>query len=173
MWRFAVPVAVLAVVGCANPRPSADAPAGSSPQPATRAARGGGHVQDLREARDAQAARVREIEASLRAFEDANPSLDQVRAATSQGLIQISNALVKARIEEVEVQFKYAAGHPAAQAAAKQEQELAALYRQSMEKMNELDRLALERDRLTDALRDAREELRRLDDRIARLEDRA
>ena len=168
MWRVLVLMAVAVTLGCANEQ----RPRQASPQPTTGVPRDDSHLIALRERRAELAAEVRELEAALTKLQDENRDLDEMREILKGNTANLSQALTDAKIDTIDAKSKYAGGHPAVQSAVKREEELYGLYQQSMKRMNDVNKLALERDRLAERLRELRESLRRLDDRIAHLEDR-
>jgi chromosome segregation ATPase len=150
----------LLLVGCASqraqPRLSYDA-----------------HLHSLLETREKLVAQVAELEMALVKLQDQHPDPDGMRDAARQDLQHLSQAYVTSQLERIEAESKYGPGHPVVRAAQKKEESMHSLYQQKLKHLSESDQRVRERDRLAQQLRDARESLRRLDDRIAHLEDRA
>ena len=119
------------------------------------------------------AVRVNELDAALVKLQDAHPDLDHMRESAQVNALQVGQSLTAAKLESIDTKSKYAPGHPAVQTAIKREAEIYPMYQEAMKKLHEINKLVLERDRLAEALREQRDALRRLDERIARLEDRA
>lgn len=160
MKRHVAIVLALMLIGCAGRNQTSSTQADSD------------FLKTLRAQRVALAADVERTRATLAKIQDEHPDLDEQCELARQETAQVSASLTDAKLETIDAKSKYAAGHPVVQSAAKREEELYSLYQQALKRMLALAQLALERDRLAELLREQREDLRRLDDRIAHLEDR-
>ena len=169
--RFALACAVVSVGvlipwGCAS---SSTRP--SQPGPTTRVAQDDALLPRLRQQRAELAAEVADLRESLAAFQAQHPSVDMLEV-TMESLQAISQAYVAAQLATIEARTRYAEAHPAVLAAERHEQELHKRYEQALRRFTDVNRLARDRERLQTDLAEKREALRRLDDRIAHLEDR-
>jgi len=154
----------LIVLGCASQPPP------TQPQVQPQAQRDA-HLQSLRETREKLAADIGSLEMLLTQLHDQHPDLEGMRDGLRQDLQQVSQAYVSSQLERIDAESKYGAGHPVVRSAQKKEETMYTLYQQKLKQLTEADKLVRERDRLAEQLRDARDLLRRLDERIAHLED--
>jgi predicted nucleic acid-binding Zn-ribbon protein len=163
--RFSIVMTLaLIVFGCASQAPPAQ------PQVQPQAQRDA-HLQSLRKTREKLAADIDALEIMLTRLHDEHSDLEGMRDGLRQDLQQVSQAYVSSQLERIDAESKYGAGHPAVRSAQKKEETMYALYQQKLKQLTEADKLVRERDRLAEQLRDARDSLRRLDERIAHLED--
>ena len=154
----------LMVFGCASQAPA--------PQPQLQPqAQRDAHLQSLRESREKLAADIGSLEMILTQLDDQHPDLEGMRDGLRQDLQQVSQAYVSSQLERIDAESKYGAGHPVVRSAQKKEETMYSLYQQKWKQLTDADKLVRERDRLAERLRDERDLLRRLDERIAHLED--